>query len=363
MLSAFATSPAFRELSGTLYRETFWLVSDHLGTPRMVADKTGSLAGVKRHDYLPFGEELYADTGGRATQQGYGAADNVRQQFTGYERDNETKLDYAEARYYSSTQGRFTSVDPLMRSARIGSPQTFNRYSYSLNNPLRFTDPSGQQANEKGKGLPDPCKAHRCQTDDQGSTIYIDENTGDTIYVTNAKDDAKKGEPAFVFPVAGFLGPTTLADPLVSNPAPSVARRVAGAIGGAVGNFFGAIVIILTNPIETGGGCQPGVCGVAVDRSANPDPEANKPDTSENRSAELTYIPPPKSLPGFPGAKKVRSKSQRARWKDDDGNIYEWDSQHGRVEKYDKRGRHLGEFDHNTGAQTKPADPNRRIEP
>jgi hypothetical protein len=35
-----------------------WLVADQLGTPRLVFDKTGSLAGTKRHDYLPFGEEL-----------------------------------------------------------------------------------------------------------------------------------------------------------------------------------------------------------------------------------------------------------------------------------------------------------------
>ena len=75
------------------------------------------------------------------------------------------------------------------------------------------------------------------------------------------------------------------------------------------------------------------------------------------------YIPPPRNLPAFPGAKRVRSKSQRARWVDEDGNIYEWDSQHGKVEKYNKRGKHLGEFDPNTGEQTKPADPSRSIEP
>ena len=37
-----------------------WLVTDHLGTPRMVIDQTGTLANIKRHDYLPFGEELFA---------------------------------------------------------------------------------------------------------------------------------------------------------------------------------------------------------------------------------------------------------------------------------------------------------------
>jgi hypothetical protein len=35
-----------------------WMVTDQLGTPRMIFDKTGSLANTKRHDYLPFGEEL-----------------------------------------------------------------------------------------------------------------------------------------------------------------------------------------------------------------------------------------------------------------------------------------------------------------
>ncbi|HEY2974616.1 MAG TPA: hypothetical protein VGJ48_19025 [Pyrinomonadaceae bacterium] len=49
MLNAFATVGSFYELAGTLYREAFWLVSDHLGTPRMIVDKSGTLASVKRH--------------------------------------------------------------------------------------------------------------------------------------------------------------------------------------------------------------------------------------------------------------------------------------------------------------------------
>ena len=48
-----------------------WLISDHLGTPRMVFDQTGALANMKRHDYLPFGEELVAPTSGRSAAQGY----------------------------------------------------------------------------------------------------------------------------------------------------------------------------------------------------------------------------------------------------------------------------------------------------
>ena len=142
MLSQFATCGPFRELAGTLYREAFWLVSDHLGTPRMIVNKSGTLASVKRHDYLPFGEELPAGTGGRTWGQGY-SGDSVRQHFTGYEADGETGLNFAEARYQSNLQGRFTSVDPFGASASIASPQSFNRYSYVQNNPVNAVDPSG----------------------------------------------------------------------------------------------------------------------------------------------------------------------------------------------------------------------------
>jgi RHS repeat-associated protein len=143
VLNAFAACDPFRELAGTLYREAFWTVSDHLGTSRMIADKSGSLAGVKRHDYLPFGEELYTGSGGRSPSQGYGALDNVRQQFTRYERDDETGLDFAGARYHSSSQGRFLSIDPLLSTGQATDPQTWNRYAYALNNPLYYTDPTG----------------------------------------------------------------------------------------------------------------------------------------------------------------------------------------------------------------------------
>jgi RHS repeat-associated protein len=62
---------------------------------------------------------------------------------TGKERDAETGLDFFLARYYSGAQGRFTSVDPTMKSALASNPQSWNRYAYVMNNPLRYTDPFG----------------------------------------------------------------------------------------------------------------------------------------------------------------------------------------------------------------------------
>jgi RHS repeat-associated protein len=62
---------------------------------------------------------------------------------SGKERDNETGLDFFGARYLSAAEGRFTSPDPLLNSGRPSVPQSWNRYAYTLNNPLRFIDPTG----------------------------------------------------------------------------------------------------------------------------------------------------------------------------------------------------------------------------
>jgi RHS repeat-associated protein len=109
----------------------------------MVLDQTGNLNSMRRHDYLPFGEELTAPTSGRTTAQGYAGGDGVRQQFTSKERDEELGLDYFEARYYSSMSGRFTIVDPENTGADPADPQRWNGYAYCRSNPLLFVDTDG----------------------------------------------------------------------------------------------------------------------------------------------------------------------------------------------------------------------------
>jgi RHS repeat-associated protein len=95
---------------------------------------------------MPFGEDIYIGVGGRTgdTGQKYASTqDDVRQKFTGYQKDRETSLDFAEARMYENRFGRFTAVDPLLASGNSANPQTFNRYVYVLSNPLSGTDPTG----------------------------------------------------------------------------------------------------------------------------------------------------------------------------------------------------------------------------
>lgn len=75
----------------------------------------------------------------------------MKQKFTGYIRDGETDLDFAQARMYSKNYGRFTTSDPLLSSGRIESPQTWNRYIYVLNNPMILIDPLGLYECKAGK--------------------------------------------------------------------------------------------------------------------------------------------------------------------------------------------------------------------
>jgi RHS repeat-associated protein len=84
--------------------------------------------------YTPYGEEHWT-VNNPSCQQNY--------KFTCYERDSETGLDYAVARYYNSRLGRFMSPDPLGGSST--DPQTLNRYAYVGNSPTTFTDPFGKE--------------------------------------------------------------------------------------------------------------------------------------------------------------------------------------------------------------------------
>jgi RHS repeat-associated protein len=191
----------------TVPAQVSWLVTDQLGTPRMIIDQSGSLANVKRHDYLPFGEELFAGMGARTQQQGYWSNDGIRQQFTQKERDVETGLDYFQARYCSSPQGRFTSPDPTLLSVNGFNPQTWNRYTYVLNNPLAYVDPLGLWAlqsqtiyrtdengnavlDKKGRRIVDHVVVTAVRTSDKDTAASLAEQLG--LTGKNAEDFAQR---------------------------------------------------------------------------------------------------------------------------------------------------------------------------
>jgi RHS repeat-associated protein len=130
-----------------------YLTDDHLGSTRLITSGTAPATVVQRLDYFPFGENInLPDSTGNSNAvfanrnlvPSYNAGTVGPLQFTGKERDAETGLDFLEARYYSSAQGRFTSPDPVFLSDhRLADPQAWNLYSYVRNSPLTLTDRHG----------------------------------------------------------------------------------------------------------------------------------------------------------------------------------------------------------------------------
>ncbi|MBK6587771.1 MAG: hypothetical protein IPG22_05575 [Acidobacteria bacterium] len=129
---------------------TEYLTPDHLGSPRVVTNSSATV--TQRRDFMPFGEEVTSGAG-RSSGSGWSSVSAPRQKFTGYERDSESGLDFAQARYFGSSVGRFSSADPyniVVDSSNrsdlniyLKNAQNWNRYTYSLNNPLKIVDPSG----------------------------------------------------------------------------------------------------------------------------------------------------------------------------------------------------------------------------
>lgn len=279
-----------------------WLVSDQLGTPRIIFDESGELANVKRHDYLPFGEEIAVAVGGRTVNEGYSKSDGVRQQFTSKERDVETGLDYFLARYYSSIQGRFTSPDefkggpeelfeevdphdPLFY-ADIAEPQSLNKYHYALNSPLKYVDPDGHQAT-----LTDKLKAGASAV---GKTVM---NTFEGAVSAWAEDNG----------VGGTTGPQNTVGRIIGHTA-ALGQGFGEAYVGVQGMAAGATEAILTAPAcASGAGCAVPVAGVATAAAAGVVTTHGTlviANTLNNIFSKKTTLKPKEGSQGGPGAGK-----------------------------------------------------------
>lgn len=108
---------------------------DHLGSSSVLSDARGQR--VEEAANYPFGATRNQNRL-CGVQEAY--------QFTQKERDNESGLDYFEARFLANCLARFTRVDPLAATVKahwIAQPQRWNPYAYSGNDPLRNIDPTG----------------------------------------------------------------------------------------------------------------------------------------------------------------------------------------------------------------------------
>ena len=131
--------------------QPYYLLTDHLSSSSILTDSTGTTAQLT--DYKPYGNINY-DNELIDLKNDY--------KFTGQEYDEENALQYFGARYLDNQIARFASVDPMLSMfnnedklkessggdlySLLSSPQRFNSYSYAINNPLKYNDPTGKDA-------------------------------------------------------------------------------------------------------------------------------------------------------------------------------------------------------------------------
>jgi RHS repeat-associated protein len=164
------------------------------------------------------------------------------------ERDSETGLDYFLARYYSSTQGQFTSPDEFTGGpdelftfaddasnnptfyADLTNPQSLNKYQYAYGNLLRFVDSDGHEP-EPDPEPQDPCGCKDIQkTANQirSEVEKLDEATSKPLLPIT--DIIGTSTPPTIGPVALPNDPTVAPVPKIqampqAPPAPSQAHK------------------------------------------------------------------------------------------------------------------------------------------
>lgn len=109
-------------------KAVFYYHPDHLGSSNYVTDGYGT--AVKSTQFTPYGSSRYDNL-----------SKPIAYKFNGQELDTTTGLYNYGARYYDPNLMRFISADNVIPNP--ANPQMLNRYSYVLNNPLRFKDPTG----------------------------------------------------------------------------------------------------------------------------------------------------------------------------------------------------------------------------
>lgn len=114
--------------------KTAYIHRDGLGSSDLVTDNQGNVEF--QQVYSPFGERIDLEEATRAQFK----ADDLRG-FTGHEEVRGFGLINMNARFYDPKIGRFISPDVFVPDA--DNTQSYNRYSYVLNNPIKYSDPSG----------------------------------------------------------------------------------------------------------------------------------------------------------------------------------------------------------------------------
>jgi len=117
-----------------------YLLKDHIGSIHSVLDASGLITATMH--FSAFGERQGADWKTPMTSFLYAPLNDVTTRgYTGHEQVDAVGVIHMNGRIYDPKLGRFLQADPMVQAPK--NSQSLNRYSYVLNNPLSYTDPSG----------------------------------------------------------------------------------------------------------------------------------------------------------------------------------------------------------------------------
>ena len=204
----------------------------------------------------------------RVGVNGYAPPAAVRLQFTSKERDAETGLHYFGARYMASAQGRFTSADPFLGSGRMAEPQTWNRYAYAGNNPLRFVDPNGlDYYDQNGNNLGTSVDGQNYIVTNAAEIQQIKKSTS-TVQVSSLSSTALLPSPAVSAEILAAVGRSNSKNPAVGDTKGGFHEE-----GGLFGlDSSGKEVVVAAAPGQANMNPTPGGPGLSIDiaKAANP---------------------------------------------------------------------------------------------
>lgn len=126
--------------------EIFYTHGDSLGSPTVLTGRDGRV--VERQWFSPFGGRL--DESGRDADRG---PEILASGFTGHRHEDDFGLIDMQGRFYDPRYRRFVSPDPILGS--LGNGQRWNPFSYVMNSPLDYIDPTGFDGEEGAEGYDD----------------------------------------------------------------------------------------------------------------------------------------------------------------------------------------------------------------
>lgn len=403
----------------------YYLHRDYQGTILAVSNEQGQT--VERRLFDPWGNVIKVTDKNGNTQSVNPKFTFIDRGYTGHEHFFAVGLIHMNGRMYDPVLKQFLSPDNNIQEPF--NSQNYNRYGYVLNNPLLYTDPSGEIF-----GLSTILSSVIIGTFIGGATYTAHALYTDTFSWGGFTKSMVMGVASGVaaYGVGSLAGITktaicTSTQTLTTAQVDLISAGIEGALNGfAQGVIIGISGGNILNGLSSGGisslvasavgigGTSVGINGDKIagtlffgtvsggfgavltggnfwdgaatglivsglnhvahmtdldseDGEYGGPKKKGKTGTGEPRkekNPDHKRQQPPETLKNWPNAKRMGTRNGRIRWKDTKtGEIFEWDGKTGEVERYTKRGQHLGGFDPETGRRISPPVPQRNYKP